>query len=278
MLCHRWVGSFQIPSTNDDNRQKCARESVRGQAAQFNEIVLEITRSNATEKCPTRINASHLHRRTTHPFSLEHGRRDRSEVRHSTDVPAHNETRPSRSFSSELLGRLHYIIDDAFGDLIDKEIEQSTSTNASMKKTKQQTNKSKLEHQSTAVISQRIGETREFASFRTDVLRRFQSHLSHLLENFDEEFPVTLGSSPSDSLVIDHGKITGTTFELSDIAEHRHSKGAGGESSAYNISYGSDSENSFTHGSSERHVRLRRPASRRRVLLIFAENADVLRR
>ena len=130
-----------------------------------------------------------------------------------------------------------------------------------MKKAKQQTNKSKLEHHSTAVISQRISETREFASFRTDVLRRFQSNLSHLLENFDEEFPVILGSPPSDTLVIDHGNITGTTFELSDIAEHRHSKGAGGESSAYNMSYGSDSENSFTHGSSERHVRLRRRVS-----------------
>jgi len=46
-------------------------------------------------------------------------------------------------FSSELLGRLHYIIDDAFGDMIDKEIEHSMLSNTSVKKRKQQINKKK---------------------------------------------------------------------------------------------------------------------------------------
>jgi hypothetical protein len=152
------------------------------------------------------------------------------------------------------------MIDDAFGDMIDKEIEHSMLSNTSTKKQKQQLNKSKLEHEGASAISQTIAETREFTSFRTDVLKRLQSTLVDLVENFDEEFPLTLTSSSSnalgitsDSLMIDNGTIAGTSFELSEIVENRHSA-TGGGSSAYNVSYGSDSETSFTNGSTGRHV------------------------
>jgi hypothetical protein len=164
-------------------------------------------------------------------------------------------------FSSELLGQLHYIIDDAFGDMIDKEIERSMLSNTSIKKQKQQVNKSKLEHEGASAISQTITETREFTSFRSDVLRRLQSTLVNLVENFDEEFPIASSSTTlavgSDTLLIDHGTIAGTSIALSEIIENRHSA-TGGGSSAYNVSYGSDSENSFTNGSTGRHVCLKR--------------------
>jgi hypothetical protein len=166
-------------------------------------------------------------------------------------------------FSSDLLGQLHYIIDDAFGDTIDKEIERSMLSNTSIKKQKQQVNKSKLEHEGASAISQTITETREFTSFRGDVLRRLQSTLVDLVENFDEEFPIASSSSTtlaiaSDTLLIDHGTIAGTSIALSEIIENRHSATGGGGSSAYNVSYGSDSENSFTNGSTGRHVCLKR--------------------
>jgi CRISPR/Cas system CMR subunit Cmr6 (Cas7 group RAMP superfamily) len=145
--------------------------------------------------------------------------------------------------------------------MIDKEIEHSMLSNTSNKKQKQQLNKSKLEHEGASAISQTITETREFASFRTDVLRRLQSALIDLVENFDEEFPLTLTSSSStalgmtsDTLIVDNGTIAGTSIELSEIVENRHSAAGEGGSSAYNVSYGSDSENSFTNGSSGRHV------------------------
>jgi hypothetical protein len=146
--------------------------------------------------------------------------------------------------------------------MIDKEIEHSMLSNTSTKKRKQQLNKTKLEHEGASAISQTITETREFALFRTDVLRRFQSTLAVLVENFDEEFPLTLTSSStalgmtSDTLNLENGTIAGTSIELSEIPENRHSAtgGAGGGSSAYNVSYGSDSEMSFTNGSSGRHV------------------------
>jgi hypothetical protein len=131
-------------------------------------------------------------------------------------------------------------------------------SNTSTKKRKQQLNKSKLEHEGASAISQTIAETREFVSFRADVLRRLQSNLVDLVDNFDEEFPLTLSSSPalgmaSNTLIVDHGTIVGTSIELSEIVENRHST-TGGGSSAYNVSYGSDSETSFTNGSSGRHV------------------------
>ncbi len=166
------------------------------------------------------------------------------------------------NFSSDLLGRLHYIIDDAFGDMIDKEIEHSMLSNTSTKKQKQkqQLNKSKLEHEGASAISQTIAESREFTSFRSDILRRLQSTLVDLVENFDDEFPLTLTSSSStalgmtsESLIVDNGVIAGTSFELSEIVENRHSA-TGGGSSAYNVSYGSDSEISFNNGSTGRHV------------------------
>jgi CRISPR/Cas system CMR subunit Cmr6 (Cas7 group RAMP superfamily) len=147
--------------------------------------------------------------------------------------------------------------------MIDKEIEHSMLSNTSTKKQKQQLNKSKLEHEGASAISQTITETREFALFRADVLRRLQSKLVDLVENFDEEFPVTLTSSSStalgmtsETLTVENGIIAGTSIELSEIAENIHSGtgGAGGGSSAYNVSYGSDSEISFTNGSSGRHV------------------------
>jgi hypothetical protein len=144
--------------------------------------------------------------------------------------------------------------------MIDKEIEHSMLSKTSNKKQKQQLNKSKLEHEGASAISQTITETREFTSFRTDVSRRLQSALVDLVENFDDEFPLTLTSSSStalgitsESLIVDNGTIAGTSIELSDIRENRHSA-TGGGSSAYNVSYGSDSEMSFTHGSSGRHV------------------------
>ncbi|CAF1415924.1 unnamed protein product [Adineta steineri] len=161
--------------------------------------------------------------------------------------------------NSELLGQLHYIIDDAFGDTIDKEIEHSMLSNTSIKKQKQQLNKSRLEHEGASTISQTITETREFSSFRNDVLKRFQSILIDLIENFDEEFPLTSSSAAidiaSDTILIDNGTIVGTSMALSEIVENRHSAmdGYGGGSSAYNVSYGSDSENSLTNGSSGRH-------------------------
>jgi len=147
--------------------------------------------------------------------------------------------------------------------MIDKEIEHSMLSNTSTKKQKQQLNKSKLEHEGASAISQTITETREFASFRTDILRRLQSTLVDLVENFDEEFPLTLTSSSSttlemvsDTLIVDNGTIAGTSIELSEIVENRHSAtgDGGGGSSAYNVSYGSDSEISFTNGSSGPHV------------------------
>jgi hypothetical protein len=144
--------------------------------------------------------------------------------------------------------------------MIDKEIERSMLSNTSTKKQKHQLNKSKLEHEGASAISQTITETREFASFRTDVLKRLQSTLVDLVENFDDEFPLTLTSSSStvlgmasDSLIVDNGTIAGTSFELSEIVENRHSA-TGGGSSAYNVSYGSDSETSFNNGSTGRHV------------------------
>ena len=159
-------------------------------------------------------------------------------------------------------GRLHYIIDDVFSESIDKEIERSILSNPSTKKQKQQSNKTKLEHEGAAAISQTIAETREFAAFRSEFLRRFQSVLVNLVEHYDEEFPVTLASTSSsaapgplvDTLVTDHGTIVGTSYELSDLIERRHPTMTGGGSSAYNVSYGSDSETSFTNGSSGRHV------------------------
>lgn len=147
--------------------------------------------------------------------------------------------------------------------MIDKEIEHSMLSNTSTKKQKHQINKSKLEHEGASAINQTITESREFASFRTDALRRFQSTLVDLVENFDEEFPLTLTSSSStalgmisDTLIVDNGTIAGTSIELSEIVENRHSA-TGGGSSAYNVSYGSDSEISFNNGSSRRHVCLK---------------------
>ncbi len=182
-------------------------------------------------------------------------------------------------FSSELLGRLHYIIDDAFGDMIDKEIEHSMLSNTSVKKRKQQINKSKLEHEGASAISQTITETREFSSFRTDVLRRLQSVLVDLVENFDEEFPITLSSSSStalgmtsETLIVDNGTIAGTSIELNEIVENRYSTtdgGGGGGSSAYNVSYGSDSEASFTNGSGGRHVCLKKKCMKGILFLLF---------
>ena len=163
-------------------------------------------------------------------------------------------------FSSELFGRLHYIIDDAFGDIIDKEIEHSMLSNTSTKKSKQQMNKSKLEQEGASTISQTVAETREFTAFRSDILRRLQSTLNNLVDNFDEEFPLSLTSSSatalgmtSETMLMDNGIIAGTSYELSEIAENRYSA-TGGGSSAYNVSYGSDSEVSFNNGSSGRHV------------------------
>jgi hypothetical protein len=163
--------------------------------------------------------------------------------------------------------------------MIDKEIEHSMLSNTSVKKRKQQINKSKLEHEGASAISQTITETREFSSFRTDVLRRLQSTLVDLVENFDDEFPLTLSSSSStalgmtsDSLIVDHGTIVGTTIELNEIVENRYSAtdggGGGGGSSAYNVSYASDSETSFTNGSSGRHVCLKTRKSLREVLFL----------
>ena len=144
--------------------------------------------------------------------------------------------------------------------MIDKEIEHSMLANTSTKKQKQQLNKSKLEHEGASAISQTITETREFSAFRADILRRLQSTLVDLVENFDDEFPLTLTSSSStalgmtsETLMIDNGTIVGTSIELSEIIETRHSA-TGGGSSAYNVSYGSDSEMSFTNGSTGRHV------------------------
>jgi CRISPR/Cas system CMR subunit Cmr6 (Cas7 group RAMP superfamily) len=146
--------------------------------------------------------------------------------------------------------------------MIDKEIEHSMLSNTSTKKQKQkqQLNKSKLEHEGASAISQTIAESREFTSFRSDILRRLQSTLVDLVENFDDEFPLTLTSSSStalgmtsESLIVDNGVIAGTSFELSEIVENRHSA-TGGGSSAYNVSYGSDSEISFNNGSTGRHV------------------------
>lgn len=161
-----------------------------------------------------------------------------------------------------MFARLHYIIDDAFSEIIDKEIEHSMVSNTSLKKRKQQLNKTKLEHEGASAISQNVAETREFAAFRADILRRMQTTLMNLVENFDEEFPVTLNASAgpalpgisSDSIVTDHGTIVGTSYELDEIVDHRPLATTGGGSSAYNVSYGSDSENSFTNGSSGRHV------------------------
>ena len=166
-------------------------------------------------------------------------------------------------FSSELLGRLHYVIDDAFGDMIDKEIEHSMLSDTSIKKQKQQLNKSKLEHEGASAITKTIIETREFTSFRTDVLRRFQSTLINLVDNFNEEFPLALSSSTalgitSDALIVDNKTIAGTSIELSQIVENRYSGTGGGASSTYNVSYGSDSETSLTTGSGGRHVCLRK--------------------
>ena len=131
-------------------------------------------------------------------------------------------------------------------------------SNTSTKKPKQ-VNKSKLEQEGASAISQTIAETREFSAFRTDILRRLQSTMGNLVENFDEEFPLSLISSStalviaSETMFMDNGTIAGTSFELSEIAENRHSA-TGGGSSAYNVSYGSDSEVSFTNGSTGRHV------------------------
>ncbi len=156
------------------------------------------------------------------------------------------------------MGRLHYIIDDAFGDMIDKEIERSMLSSVAVKKQKHHPNKSKLEHEEASAISRAIGETREFALFRNDALRRLQSTLTDLVDNFDEEFPLTLSTSStalgtsSDRLILDNGKGGGTGFELSEIIEARYP--GGGDSSTYNVSYGSDSEASFANGSGAHHV------------------------
>lgn len=156
------------------------------------------------------------------------------------------------------------MIDDVFGDMIDKEIEHSmVSNNTSLKKRKQQVTKTKLEHEGASAISQSIAESREFASFRADILRRMQTTLMNLVENFDDEFPVTLNSSTAsalpglsnDTIVTDHGTILGTSYDLDEIINHRPLATTGGGSSAYNVSYGSDSENSYTNGSVGRHVR-----------------------
>ncbi|CAF1577401.1 unnamed protein product [Adineta ricciae] len=166
--------------------------------------------------------------------------------------------------NSELLGNLHYIIDDAFGDIIDKEIERSMLSNPPMRKQKQQLNKSKLEHEGASAISQTISDSRDFAAFRNDIIKRLQSILVDLVENFDEEFPGAPSTSStalgvaSDTLLIDNDVIAGTSIALSDIGESRQSgtQGCGGGSSAYNISYESDSENSYTNGSMGRHKSL----------------------
>ncbi|UJR27576.1 hypothetical protein I4U23_008857 [Adineta vaga] len=166
--------------------------------------------------------------------------------------------------NSELFARLHRIVDGAFSDIIDKEIERSMVANTSMKKQKQPFNKSKLEQEGASTISQTISETREFITFRNDALKRLHSILADLVDNFDEEFPVSPSVSStalglaSDTLLVDNNIIAGTSIALSDIGENHLSDtyGCVGGSSAYNISYGSDSENSFTNGSTSRHKSL----------------------
>ena len=146
--------------------------------------------------------------------------------------------------------------------MIDKEIERSMLSNPSMRKKKQQLNKSKLEHEGASAISQTISDSRDFAAFRNDIIKRLQSILVDLVENFDEEFPGAPSASStalgiaSDTLLIDNDVIAGTSIALSDIGENRQSgvHGCGGGSSAYNVSYESDSENSYTNGSIGRHV------------------------
>lgn len=147
--------------------------------------------------------------------------------------------------------------------MIDKEIEHSMVSNKSIKKQKPQLNKTKLEHEGASAISHTLAETREFASFRADVLRRLHGTLTDLIENFNEEFPLTLASSTalgiaSDTLISDNRTIIGTSIELSEIVENRHSATGGGGSSSYNVSCGSDSETSYTNGSGGRHVCMRK--------------------
>jgi len=196
------------------------------------------------------------------PILLKNARRGSTNFALSDDQLMHSLSTITNDLAqnSDLLGSLHYFIDDAFGDLIDKEIEQSMLANNSTKKQqKQQLSKNKFEQEGASTISRTITESREFTSFRTEILRRLQATLVNLVENFDEEFPATLTSSSSTVLgmtsdtTIDNGTIVGTTIELSEIVENRHSA-MGGESSAYNVSYGSDSEMSFTNQSSGRHV------------------------
>ncbi|CAF1205961.1 unnamed protein product [Rotaria sordida] len=194
------------------------------------------------------------------PVLLKAARRGSTNITFTDDQLIHSlsSTANDIAHNSDLLRRLHYIVDDAFGDMIDKEIERSMSSKKSIKKQKQQLNKSKLEHEGASTISQTITETREFSSFRTDVLRRLHSTLGDLVENFNEEFPLSLSSSTSlgiasDTLISDNRTIIGTSVELSQINENRHSATGGGGSSSYNISYGSDSETSYTNGSSGRH-------------------------
>ena len=74
--------------------------------------------------------------------------------------------------------------------MIDKEIERSMLSDAPTKRQKQQPSKSKLEHEGASTITQKITETREFTLFRNDVLRRLQSILVDLINNFDAEFPL----------------------------------------------------------------------------------------
>ncbi|CAF3793816.1 unnamed protein product [Rotaria sp. Silwood1] len=194
------------------------------------------------------------------PVLLKAARRGSANITFTDEQLIHSlsSTPNDIAHNSDLLRRLHYIVDDAFGDMIDKEIERSMSSNKTIKNQKHQLNKSKLEHEGASAISQTIAETLEFTSFRTDVLRRLHTTLSDLVENFNEEFPLSLSSSTalgiaSDTLISDNRTIIGTSIELSDINENRHSATGGGGSSSYNISYGSDSETSYTNGSSGRH-------------------------
>lgn len=199
--------------------------------------------------------------RSLDPVLLRNARRGSTNFALSDDQLMHSLSSITNDIAqnSDLLGSLHYLIDDAFGDLIDKEIEHSMLANNSKKKQRQQLNKNKFEQEGASAISQTITESREFTGFRTEILRRLQTTLVNLVENFDEEFPTTLTSSSSTALgmasdtMIDNGTIVGTTIELSEIVENRHSA-MGGGSSAYNVSYGSDSEISFTNQSSGRHV------------------------
>ncbi|CAM4756822.1 unnamed protein product [Rotaria magnacalcarata] len=193
------------------------------------------------------------------PVLLKAARRGSTNITFTDEQLIHSlsSTANDIAHNSELLHRLHFIIDDAFGDMIDKEIERSMISNKSIKKQKKQVNKTKLEHEGASAISQTLAETRELASFRTDVLRRLHLTLGDLVENFNEEFPLSLTSSTSlgiasDTLISDNRTIIGTSIELSEIVEHRHSA-TGGGSSSYNVSYGSDSETSYTNGSSGRH-------------------------